>query len=229
MPIIRATPEKWFLGDILAMNALHHLSDGYVPWTFWSMRPAAVASVVNDVILRNRQTVVEIGAGSSTLLLAKAVQLTGGRLFSIEHDADFADSLRRLLKLRGLDSIAKVVQVPLATLPEGFGLAAGDCQAPTTWYDLDQLDAAAPTGIDLLVVDGPPAGAQGDVLIREPAVRALRDKFAPSYSVYLDDLERPPERETLRLWEEQLGIPFTIIERIGLGVGSTDEGFAPTL
>ncbi|GGQ38293.1 class I SAM-dependent methyltransferase [Couchioplanes azureus] len=228
MPETRATPEKWSLGDLLAMQALQPLMPRYVPWTSWSMRPAALASVVNDVLLRDRRTVVELGAGSSTMVLARALALTGGSLVSVEHDAAFAAALDRQLHAAGLHERAVVRHVPLTALP-AQETPAGSRRAPRRWYDLDALQAATPHGIDLLVVDGPPAGDLGHVLVREPAVRVLRHKLAASFSVYLDDADREPERETLAMWESQLGIPFTIVERLGLGMGSTDGGFAPTL
>ncbi|OJF13774.1 methyltransferase family protein [Couchioplanes caeruleus] len=228
MPEIRATPEKWSLGDLLAMQALQPLIPHYVPWTAWSMRPAALASVVNDVVLRHRRTVVELGAGSSTMVLARAVELTGGRLVAIEHDPGFATALNRQLRSAGLHERAVVRHVPLTAL-SAEAPQTGSRRAAEHWYDREALHHATPDGIDLLLVDGPPAGDLGDVLVREPAVRVLRNKLAASFSVYLDDAEREPERETLAMWESQLGIPFTIVERISLGMGSTDGGFAPTL
>ncbi|MEV6601906.1 class I SAM-dependent methyltransferase [Actinoplanes sp. NPDC051346] len=228
MPDIRATPEKWSLGDLLALQSLQPLISQYIPWTSWSMRPAALASVVNDLVLRERRTVVELGAGSSTLVLARAVRLTEGRLVSVEHDAGFAEAMNRRLRAAGLDDRATVRHVPLTAIPAA-SVQAGRHRAPSEWYDLETLRAAVPKNIDLLVVDGPPAGEQADVLVREPAVRVLRDRLAASFSIYLDDAEREPEREILAMWESQLGIPFTIVERISVGVGSTDGGFTPTL
>ncbi|MFI5490958.1 class I SAM-dependent methyltransferase [Actinoplanes sp. NPDC051859] len=228
VPQVRSTPEKWSLGDLLALQALQPLITSYIPWTSWSMRPSAVASVVNDVMLRQRRTVVELGAGSSTLVLARAVQLTEGTLVSIEHDAGFAAALNRQLRAAGLADRAAVHHVPLTPFPAADAPSGGR-SAPTTWYDVEGLRSVTPEGIDLLIVDGPPAGDLGDVLVREPAVRVLRDRFATSYSVFLDDAEREPERETLALWEQQLGIPFLIVDRLTLGVGSTDGGFTPTL
>jgi hypothetical protein len=208
---------------------MQQLVDGYIPWTFWSMRPAAVASVVNEIVLRSRRTVVELGSGASTLLLAGAVRQNGGRLVSVEHDEAFGSALNDMLADYGLSDHASVVHVPLAAAPVPAEPSSDTYRDPASWYDCTRLEEVLPVGIDLLVVDGPPAGEHDDVLMREPAVRALRHKFGPAFSIYLDDVDRAPERETLRLWEDQLQIPFTIIQRISIGMGSTDDGFAPTL
>jgi hypothetical protein len=228
MPLERPAPEKWTVGDILAAGAMQQLTTGYIPWTNWSMRPAAIASVVNEILLKPRRTVVELGAGASTLLLAGAVRQSEGQLVSVEHDAGFCASLNRLIAEHDLDKHAAVVHVPLTPLPAPGDALVSDYEIPVLWYDLRRLDQVVPAGVDLLLVDGPPAGEHGNVLIREPAVRAIRHKLGPSFSVYLDDVDRGPEQETLRLWEEQLQISFTVIQRIGIGMGSTDDGFAPT-
>lgn len=222
MPETRLAPEKWTLSDLLALETLHPLATRYVAWTAWSMRPAALASVVNELYVSGRRTVLELGAGTSTVFLARALREVGGRIVSVEHDAAWAAYVTQALAAEELADVAQVALVPLIPLPD-----AEPGQPP--WYDVEALCSAAPADVDLLVVDGPPAGAYPDRLVREPAARWLKPQLsAAGYTVVLDDLDREPERATISRWEHELGITFTIVERIALGIGRSDAGFAPT-
>jgi hypothetical protein len=192
------------------------------------MRPSAIASIVNEIGLKGRRTVVELGAGTSTLFLARAVRESGGTVLSVEHDREFAAYITRLLLQHGLADTASVATVGMRPLPPDVLEPVPGWRLPATWYDIEDLLAACPTSVDTLVVDGPPGGDQPDVLVRAPAVPVLRDRLAPAYSIFIDDADRPAERQTLRQWGESLGIETVIVERIALGMGNSDGGISPT-
>jgi hypothetical protein len=222
-------PEKWTLSDVVAMAALQPLVTGYVPLTTWSMRPAAILTIVNEIELKRRSTVVELGSGASTLYLARAVAEVGGRLVSAEQDPELAAFVRRLLAREGLSLVAAVEQVGLAPLPPTHAVDSATWASPEQWYNVDRLRSVCPEGIDTLVVDAPPGGDDPRVLTREPAVSVLCGQFAAGYSIFLDDADRPAEQEILRRWGERLGIDTHVIERIALGLGCSDGGTIPSL
>lgn len=222
-------PEKWTLSDVVALAGLQPLVEGYVPWTTWSMRPAAILTIVNEITLMGRSTVVELGAGASTLYLARAVADVGGQLVSVEQSTEITNLVRRLLARERLSHVASVEHVGLSPLPPAHRLDAADWASPDRWYDVERLRAACPEGIDVLVVDAPPGGDDERVLVREPAVGALCGQFAASYSVFLDDADRPAEREILRRWGDRLGVDTHVVERIALGLARSDGGIVPTL
>ncbi|MFY1691170.1 class I SAM-dependent methyltransferase [Plantactinospora sp. WMMB782] len=228
MTITHKAPEKWSVGDTIAMAALASFGVDYVPWNAYSMRPAALATVVNEMESRQRKSVVEIGAGASTVYLAHAVARNGGRLVSIEHDPVFGEYVRGVIARNGLASVARVEVVPLAPLPAGLLEESQEWELPDRWYDVERVRLACPPRIDTLVVDGPPAFGDLNALCRDPAVPALVDQLAPSYSLFLDDIDRPADEETARRWERRLGITINLIERISLAVGTPDEGLMLT-
>jgi predicted O-methyltransferase YrrM len=127
-------------------------------------------------------TVVEVGGGISTLVIAQMLSRSGGgRLLSIDGDARFAAETRRKLSSYGLS--AEVRAVPLVRPRQGVG----------RWYDHGPL----PDAIDLLVVDGPPwflhpmGRGNADVLFA---------RIVPGGSVVLDDAARPGERLVAARW-----------------------------
>ncbi|MEU5875436.1 class I SAM-dependent methyltransferase [Glycomyces sp. NPDC047369] len=135
-----------------------------------------------------RTRVLECGSGSSTVLFAYALRAIGsGRAVALEHEPRFAEATRGMLRERGLEDWAEVVDAPLTEVP-----LAGETWR---WYD----PQAVPAGeFDLLVVDGPP-GSTGPQA-RYPAVPVLYDRLASGALVVLDDAFRPEERATAERW-----------------------------
>ena len=220
-------PPKWSLNDLLAITALQGLGGGFVPWTAWSLRPAALASVVNAVILEGLTSVVELGAGSSTFYLARAVQQTGGRLVSIEDDAVWAREMQHRLDQESLGGCATVVHCPL----EPFACTSVDSwpdRAPSTWYSVPCVMDAVPETIGLLLVDGPSAG-ESETLVRLPAAVLLRSKLDSEFTVVLDDSDRSSEQQIAELWASWLAAQATIYERTNIAVVRNSDRFFPAL
>jgi hypothetical protein len=169
------------------------------------MRPSAIALLVEEMA-RGRRAVVELGCGVSTIVLARAARELGARLVSIEHDRDWAAEIRALLRRERLGA-ADVIHVPIAPLDCGLAgaLSAPGFRAPRRWYELAALREACPGRVELLVVDGPPAADSPGVLIRAPAVPALRDRLAGPCTVALDDVSRRAESRIAELWRWALG------------------------
>jgi Methyltransferase domain len=169
------------------------------------MRPSAIALLVEEMA-RGRRAVVELGCGVSTIVLARAARELGGRLVSIEHDRGWAAQIRALLRREWLRA-ADVIHVPIAPLDRRLAgaLSAPGFRAPQRWYELAALRDACPGRIELLIVDGPPAADSPDVLIRAPALPALRDRLADRCTVALDDVPRRAERRIAELWRRALG------------------------
>lgn len=207
---LAAPPQRTF-GDAAAAAALAPLvaAGPYLPWGAGTMRVAGLVAVCNDVVLSARRCVVEVGSGTSSVLLARLLRerWPGGehRHVAVEHDGAWARWVAGQLEREGLAGRTTVLHVPLAPHPHG--------RDGLPWYDDDRLrdglDAAlGDEPVDLLVVDGPPADTADKVLARYPALPVLRPRLAPGATVVLDDVERPGEQEVLDRWERELDVRF---------------------
>jgi hypothetical protein len=85
-----------------------------------------------------------------------------------------------------LDAFATVVDAPLVD----------------AWYDPAALDGLPERGVELLIVDGPPA-ARGS---RYPALPLLADRLAPGAAILLDDTDREGERKAVERWSDEFPI-----------------------
>lgn len=174
------------LGLSLELELAHSL-----PVTLWTMQP----DVLRELTLYVRQTkpalIVECGSGVSTVVLARCAQLNKvGHVYSLEHLPEYAAWTTHELARHGLTTFSSVLIAPLQ--PYEFH---GE---RWPWYMLDGLPAS---GIDLLVIDGPPGGTRP--LARYPAGPLLFGRLSPQAVVFLDDTNRNDERQILKRWAQE--------------------------
>jgi predicted O-methyltransferase YrrM len=201
----------WDDADREALEILRPLLDagGYLPWTEGALRPAALVVVCNEIALGERSKVVELGSGVSTLVLSRLLRERGGRLTSLEHDPSWAQVVRGQLEREELTDFATLIEAPLE--PHAAALDGG------AWYSGSTV-TKLPSEIELLLVDGPPAG-EGAERSRYPALPVLAGHLAASAVVVLDDAARTGERDVLRRWQESGEWRFGLHEAIGIAVG----------
>jgi hypothetical protein len=151
----------------------------------WKADTVLLRRIADRILETKPQLVVEFGAGASSLICARALQMIGsGKLISFDQHADFVEATRLWLQDHGLTSDFRCV--PLVEAPGRWrGL----------WYDHGDL----PSGIDLLIVDGPcwtihPFG--------RGSAECLFDKISVGGMILLDDGARPGERIVRKRWQK---------------------------
>lgn len=158
----------------------------------WAASPDFLAQLARHALEEKPHTVVECSSGVSTLVLARCMQMNGaGKVYSLEHDAQYAGQTRAQLARHGLSEFAEVLEAPLRALPIGA--------LSWQWYTLDALPRATP--IDMLVIDGPPRSV--GALARYPAGPTLFQRLAPHAAVFLDDAGRADELAILARWKSE--------------------------
>jgi hypothetical protein len=182
-----------------------------LPWSDWALLPRAVDLIVAEVDAGRRQ-VVECGSGVSTIAIARRLaELGDGRLAALEHDAAWAELIGARLESEGLGDRARVVEAPLVEQP----LAQPGCR----WYAQSGLDQLPGSGIELLLVDGPPAGEPDIERSRYPALPVLLGRLAEDAIIVLDDIDRPGEQWVLDAWEREAEHRFERRPELRLAIG----------
>jgi hypothetical protein len=158
----------------------------------WALNPTDLLGILFLIEQQQPRLVLELGSGTSSVWIAYALEKFGGRLVSIDHEAEFAGRTRTLLTAHGLDHVAEVRDTPLRTVDvDGTEF---------NWYDVDGL--ADVDGVDLMLVDGPPGGV--GPLARYPAMHLLGHKLSATATVILDDANRQDEKDVLDRWEAEI-------------------------
>jgi len=154
------------------------------PLRGWAISPDAMEWILADLQGRDGATVVEFGAGQSTIILATALKHRDGRLITIEHDEAYAGSVWRQLRACRLEHYVEMHQVPLIEYQ-------GEVMCVS--YDLGVL---AEKVADVVLVDGPPS-ANG-LLTRLPPLRWAVSHLKPGGCIFLDDARREGEQACVR-------------------------------
>ena len=197
--IIARTLGKLY--DIYALQLLQREQQGFVAWTSSALRPGAVASIVNDIVINQRRQVVEFGSGISTLAIARHLPDATYSCISFEHDADWAKTVNTMLDNEGIGTHCRVVHAPLR--PSDHSIDGSD------WYDVDIVrNKLRGLNINLVLCDGPLADNPALTLSRYPAIPEIREHLAKDYAVYLDDIDRRGERKIARRWGQLLDVRF---------------------
>lgn len=172
----------------LAPDALPHLGS-------WKADAGFLTLLVDQIEAQRPETVVELGAGASSLVAARALQRNGqGRLISCDQHAGFVRATRQWLRDHGVE--ADLRATPFRRSPGGW---------PGIWYDHGTL----PARIDLLVIDGPPWTIHPFV---RGAAETLFDRLPVGGTVLLDDAARPGERVVAQRWRQRWpGIAFRLV------------------
>ncbi|MGD9602558.1 MAG: hypothetical protein AB7O21_13320 [Gammaproteobacteria bacterium] len=156
----------------------------------WSI-DAFLARYVVQFILENRPNViVELGSGSSTLLIARcvsAIESYEPRHIVIDHELKYLDLTRQLAALNGFHAGIEYHHCSL-------GL---DALTGLQWYG-GVREKLAGVRAELILVDGPTGVLQP--LSRYPALPNLVNHMANRCALVLDDAARPDEREIARKW-----------------------------
>jgi hypothetical protein len=202
------------------MAALASLPGPFLPVTRFSMRPSGILVLVNEIVINRKRSIVECGAGLSTIYIARALrdQEDGGVVISIDHDARWLETLHAQLRREELEDFVQFVHAPLVSGDWGMGSAQ--------WYDPSVITSALHSIlIDLLLVDGPVASDVDIQYARYPAVPVLREFFSESISVILDDINRPGERAIVSEWTSLLATTFELLPTNGrIGVAMLGDG-----
>ncbi len=175
----------------------------------WAIDHCALELVLAE-ISAGRERIVECGSGLSTIVIARLLRERGhGTVHALEHDPTWIELTARRIADEGLSDHARVVAAPLARDP----LAPPGCR----WFERRALAELPGAGVDLLLVDGPPASPErGLGRSRYPALPLLADRLAAGVRLILDDAERAGERWVIERWESELGARFERHGRVAL-------------
>lgn len=187
-----ARETKSLFSQLQALSALErtlNLEKPLPPLRRWAGSPDFLLTIAKAILSGKPNLVMECSSGTSTLVIARCLQLNGnGHVYSLEHDSTFAEKTRNLLADNDLSSWATVIHAPLSTE-----------RTSTPWYSESVIPPDLQS-IDLLVVDGPPSTVAP--MARFPALPRLIDRLSRRAQVIVDDTDRDDDSRMIKRWLE---------------------------
>ncbi len=186
--------------DLSALEYMAPLIKSYLPWSGASMSPVGIRLILNDILINKRRTIVECGAGVSTVMIANLLCGKDANFICIENNFSWMNIVQEILVSQSMDNVT-FIHAPLVC--NRYSLAG------SYWYDVECIKSELCSPVDLLLVDGPNAGAGKQASARYPVGPELFPCLNPTASnVILHDCDRPAERRIIGLWESQFDLSF---------------------
>lgn len=157
-----------------------------LPESDWTLSRATLQVLVSHLEEHRPPHVLEVGSGSSTVVLARYAQAHEAQVTVLEHDVTYADRTDALLRQYGLRDVVDLHCAPLRPFHTGT--------EQFLWYDID-LAAELNAPVDFALIDGPPL-RHG----REAVLFALARHLAGGWTAWLDDGFRTHEIKCLHRW-----------------------------
>jgi len=137
-------------------------------------------------------SILECGSGLTTVLLALLARKRGITVWSLEHQPEWYDCVRKTLHKYRIENV-NLCLAPLRSY--------GDFM----WYSppMEQM----PRDFRLVVCDGPPGTTRGG---RYGLFPVMNERIAWECIVLLDDAERENEAKVLRRWVQEANVQFRL-------------------
>ena len=153
---------------------------------FFTISPEFGRALVRLIRVVRPKSILEFGAGASSLLVAMALQDNGaGRLTTVEHAPQYsASAWARVQQVRGVD--AELIAAPLVLRLSARGLLY-------QYQMASRLKARAP--YDFVIVDAPPG-----VCGRDTTLYQALPYLSKGATIILDDAARVQEGTVVNRW-----------------------------
>jgi|GEM_PF-3517553 len=161
---------------------------------WWAISEDSLFDIVQFSLHREPQVILDIGTGTTTVVLAKYAQKMSAKnidikIVSVDADQKWLEDTRLFLQKNNLEKFVTLVHAPIVKTKYG------------QYYDIDQISTNLDTlSVDLMIVDGPPWNTEE--LARFPAMPAFKKYFSDDVVVFLDDGIREFEKEIADRWKK---------------------------
>lgn len=194
-----------------AMVHLQKFELPWMPWTSSAIQPSSILIILNEVFIHQRRTILEFGAGISTMYLGEAARRCGGTLVSIEPDAAWLAKMDRQSREFGLSNHIQFVHSPIVSnMQNGISVE---------WFDESIINKSiGEVQFDLVLIDSP-ISKQGYEDIRKPAGIWLQKRLRDEFCVFLDDINRKGEKDIANSWASEFNWDYkSLWPRAGVGI-----------
>lgn len=187
------------IDDIYSFGIIEPLLTGhpYLPFNGGALRPMGLAYILNEIIINNRKSILEFGAGITTIMIARLIKQNNLNLsfYSVEHNSNWIKTLKTLLSAEGLNVYVNFIHAELT---------APNSESNANWYDTKRIENhIKDITFDLVIVDGPPANFPEIEFSRMPVLEFLKKRLDHNFCIFIDDANRKGEKKLISEFEKR--------------------------
>lgn len=185
------------------------LSSGEAALNFhgWPISSDVALFLIEKVMVEDFDLIVEFGSGTSTVIFARAMELSlksakseaKKQVVTFEHDVNYLRKTRQALSTQGLSEVVDLVHAPLEwKIFDGNEYNYYACENRLSQVE-EQLSGRKAK--ILVLIDGPPARTCDHA--RYPALPVILDSLSRhELHIVLDDYSRKEEQEIVSSWRD---------------------------
>ena len=175
----------------------------YLPFTPFSLNPFTILHILNDTLFNERKQVVEFGSGISTIIISRFIEVYNldTQVLSFDNNSSWIHIVSKELDRYKCSHQVKLVHAEL----QKHNSTEFKKYDNEYWYDFDIVKKninSLESKIDLVIVDDP--STDTSKYIRYAALPVISNHLATSSCIFLDDTNRPSEKEILLEWNKIL-------------------------
>jgi glycosyltransferase involved in cell wall biosynthesis len=158
-------------------------------WGGWAIHRSTAVELVARLDVRRPRRILEVGSGTSTVVLAAWAASHGAELVTLEHDPTCHAATAARLQRLGLADRVDLRLAPLRPSPCPDG-------ADHAWYSTDLQGT-----FDFVFIDGPPRSSG-----RAGVLFAIAEQLAVGWEAWLKNGHRRHEQDCVALWNDHLPV-----------------------
>lgn len=181
------------------LSKLYH-QGGYLPFTRASLGFNLMANLTNDIVINNRKSILEFGAGISTIIIARLIKLNNldSKIVTIDESSEWISIVKKLLNEEGIENIVTFIHAPT--------VKSADMDRSFEYDGSIVTNALKNKKFDLVLIDGPIGWSSKKRYSRVSNIKYFINNLDVSFSIFIDDTNRKGERYLVKQLKEKLNL-----------------------
>lgn len=178
--------------DVSALIDLNKIVKIYLPWTSSAVNPAALKMMINEIMIHDKKSIIELGSGISTVFFEVLAREKNIKIYSVDSDQVWQEKVKKMIiDNNGDPNNVNFIFAPLIKYQDDFFKGK--------FYNLDEnYKLFQDNKFDFLFVDGP-ISQIGAELTRYPALVKLFP-YLKDFVIFLHDASRVGEKKIAEKW-----------------------------
>lgn len=182
------------------LQKLFHQGTSYLPYTSSSLKFRLLVCITNDVVINSRKSILELGSGISTIILARLIKMNNlnSKVVSVDDSLDWINIVKKIITEEGLQDYVQFIHCPKV---KSLDL---ECSFE---YDGQILNKEfVNMKFDSVIIDGPIAWHKEIEMSRVSNIKHFITNLEDNFTIFVDDTNRKGEKIVVEILKNKLNM-----------------------